>query len=171
MIKKLSVCVGILLIGAFAGYQYGYQNTSETFTLNRGSIEAHSKDFTTQWQAAFDAEDFVALRDLYEPDAWLMAQGQPARKGVDDIMAYLRALRESGMTTDVQTMTEDQFTDGNYTFSTTKWRYEYIQKDGNIASDSGRSFVILKHGEDGKLRLWRAVKNQSPDVSIEDFQK
>lgn len=128
-------------------------------------------DFTRLWQNAFEAEDYAALRDMYEPDAWLMTQGQATLKGVDDIVVYLKALREKGMTSDVKTDVENQFTDGHYSFSSTNWWVEYPRENGELFRDSGRSFVVFKRGLDGKWRLWRAMKNQSPQVLFKDVLK
>lgn len=162
---KRIVAVLLLAVLAFTGgfYVSGFASGPSAPPPSSGP-----QGFTENWQTAFDAGDFDALRDMYEPDAWLMAQGQPARKGVDDIITYLTNLKNSGMTADVETADEELVIDGNYAFSTTQWWFEYERKNGDILRDAGRAFMIFKRGEDGTWRLWRAVKNQSPDVEFRE---
>lgn len=160
MIKAIIISLALLGVGGFAGFQ-----------LASISSVSDEKDirFTEQWRKAYEANDFVALEDLYAPDAWLMSQGQPARKGTKNIINYLEALRASGMSADVITADEELIIDGDYAFSTTKWWHELPFENGELMRNSGRSFVVFKRGDDGKWRLWRAIKHETPDVNFEDM--
>ena len=127
--------------------------------------------FSVAWLAAYQSGDFEAMRDLYEPDAWLMTRDQPARKGVDAILAYFASSREIGSTATMTFETESVDIDGDYAFKTALWWLNSPQAVGEPLTDSGRSLVIFKRGSDGKWRLWRDIDNNTPDVAIEDISE
>jgi uncharacterized protein (TIGR02246 family) len=122
--------------------------------------------FSTAWRTAYQAGDFDALRDLYEPDAWLMTRDQPARKGREAILAYFKASRQPGSTAVITFESEDTVIDGDYAFKIALWRLESPKAIGEPLRDAGRSLVVFKRGEDGKWRLWRDIDNRTPDAPL-----
>lgn len=125
-------------------------------------------EFSLAWRSAYQAGDFELMRDLYEPDAWLMTRDQPARKGVDAILAYFASSRQAGGSAKIKFETEQVNIDGDYAFKTAIWWLDSPHAVGEPVRDSGRSLVIFKRGSDGKWRLWRDIDNNTPDVAIED---
>jgi len=130
--------------------------------------EAKLAAFGENWRAAYEVGDFIALEDLYEPDAWLMAQGKPARKGIDAIMTYFKTSRASGAKASIVFENESRKVDGQYAFETAHWWLEFPRENAEPLKSSGRSFLVFKRGEDGKWRVWRDIDNYTPDVMFED---
>ncbi len=124
------------------------------------------ESFSDTWRAAYQSADFVAMRDLYEPDAWLMTRDQPAREGRDAILDYFRASRQSGAEAVIVFEREDRVIDGDYAFQIARWWLESPEATGEPIRDSGRSMVIFKRGSDGTWRLWRDIDNNTPDVTF-----
>ena len=124
-------------------------------------------DFSPKWRAAYEAGDFESMRDLYEPDAWLMTRHQPARKGVDEILAYFKTSREAGGKAEIVFEFEDESIEGDVAVKVAKWWLESPQAAGEPARDSGRSVVVFKRGDDRIWRLWRDIDNHTPDVNFE----
>ncbi len=122
--------------------------------------------FSVRWRAAYEAGDFGAMNDLYEPDAWLMTRGQPARRSREAILAYFAASREAGARASIVFETEEITVDGPYAFKIAKWWLESPEAVDEPVRDSGRSFVIFRRGADGNWRLWRDIDNNTPDVSF-----
>jgi len=126
------------------------------------------EDFSIKWRASYEAGDFDSMRDLYEPDAWLMTRHQPARKGVDEILAYFKASRQAGAKASISFEYEDETIEGDIAVKVAKWWLESPRAVGEPIRDSGRSLVIFKRGEDGIWRLWRDIDNHTPDGTFED---
>ena len=124
--------------------------------------------FSHAWRAAYQDGDFDAMRDLYEPDAWLMTRDQPARKGVDEILAYFANSRQAGGKAVITFETETVEIDGDYAFKTALWWLDSPKAIGEPVRDSGRSLVIFKRGPADKWRLWRDIDNNTPDAAIKD---
>lgn len=124
--------------------------------------------FSENWAGAYAEGNFDKMRDLYEPDAWLMTRHQTARKGVDEILAYFAASRAKGGKADIQFEDEDETIDGDYAFKVAKWWLEVPTAIGEPVRDSGRSLVIFKKGSDGIWRLWRDIDNHTPDVTFDN---
>lgn len=120
--------------------------------------------FSAAWRSTYQAGDFAAMTDLYEPDAWLMTRDQPARKGRDAIIAYFAASRKPGSKAVITFESEDTVIDGAYAFKIALWRLESPNAVGEPSRDAGRSLVIFKRGADGKWRLWRDIDNRTPDA-------
>jgi uncharacterized protein (TIGR02246 family) len=120
--------------------------------------------FALSWQRAFEAGDFAALAAHYEPDAWLVTAHQPARKGRDLILTYLRAARAEGATPRFRFEQESLEIDGDYAFRTAQWWLSVLRANGTTLNDSGRSFAVLRRGADGHWRLWRDINTPTPDV-------
>ena len=125
------------------------------------------KEFSAKWREAYQSADFESMRDLYEPDAWLMTRHQPARKERDEILAYFKASRHAGAKAEITFQYEDEFIEGDIAVKTAKWWLESPQAIGEPVRDSGRSLVIFKRGSDDIWRLWRDIDNHTPDVTFE----
>ena len=123
------------------------------------------------WRSAYEAGDIEALRDLYEPDVWLMTRDQPAKKGREAVLAYFAAIKASGNKGDIKFDYEERTIDGNYAFNIAKWWLVVSGPGGEeVFRDSGRSFLVFKRGDDDRWRIWRDMDNHTPDVvfSAED---
>jgi len=125
-------------------------------------------EFSPKWRSAYESGDFDSMRDLYEPDAWLMTRHQPARKGVDEILRYFKASREAGAKATISFDYEDETIESDIAVKVAKWWLESPQAVGEPIRDSGRSLVVFKRGEDGIWRLWRDIDNHTPDVTFAD---
>jgi len=124
-------------------------------------------EFSTKWADAYSKGNFEAMRDLYEPDAWLMTRHQTARKGVDEILTYFADSRVEGSTAVIRFEDESATIDGDYAFKVAKWWLENPGAVGEPVKDSGRSLVIFKRGSDGVWRIWRDIDNHTPDVGFD----
>lgn len=124
--------------------------------------------FGDEWRAAYEVGNFETLKDLYEADAWLMAAGKPARKGIDEIMTYFKASRAAGAKASIVFENESRIVDGNYAFETAHWWLEFPRENAEPIQSSGRSLLVFKRGDDGKWRVWRDIDNDTPDVLYQD---
>lgn len=157
------IIAGVLSVTACSHAPAGKDPVRDLAT-ERAGLDA----FSTKWAAGYGAGDFESLRDLYEPDAWLMTRNQPARKGVDAILAYFAESRVEGSKAVISFEDEDETIDGDYAFKVAKWWLESPQAIGEPVRDSGRSLVIFKRGKDGVWRLWRDIDNNTPDVNFDN---
>ncbi|MBY0423448.1 MAG: SgcJ/EcaC family oxidoreductase [Parvularculaceae bacterium] len=138
--------------------------------LIAGSAAAKNADeraldaFSAAWRAAYQSGDFDRLRDLYEPDAWLMTRDQPARKGREAILAYFMASRSPDSKAAIAFDVENVVVDPPYAFKIARWRLESPKAVGEPFRDAGRSLVVFKKGVDGQWRLWRDIDNRTPDA-------
>lgn len=123
-------------------------------------------EFGPKWSAAYQNGDFDSMRDLYEPDAWLMTRHQPARKGREEILEYFKSSREVGSKAEITFDYEDETIVGDVAVKVAKWWLESPQAIGEPVSDAGRSLVVFKRGKDGVWRLWRDIDNHTPDVTV-----
>ncbi|MEM9837773.1 MAG: DUF4440 domain-containing protein [Pseudomonadota bacterium] len=121
------------------------------------------------WRAAYQAGDFDAMSDLYEPDTWLMTRDRPARKTRDAVLGYFEASRAAGAKARIVFEQESLVVDHPYAFKTAHWWLEVPGANGDMIKDRGRSFVIFKQGDDGQWRIWRDMDNHSPDVPPRDL--
>jgi len=78
-------------------------------------------EFSLKWRTAYEAGDFDSMRDLYEPDAWLMTRHQLARKGVDEILSYFKASRAAGGKATITFDYEDEVIEGDMAVKVAKW--------------------------------------------------
>ncbi len=150
--RRLFLILGAVLIASCQG------------ALDNSSLA----EFGQKWSAAYESGDFGSMRDLYEPDARLMTRHQPAKNGVDAILAYFESSRKAGAKADITFDYEEEIIDGDYAFKVAKWWLETPQAVGEPVRDSGRSLVIFKRGDDGIWRLWRDIDNHTPDVTFEN---
>ena len=151
----------ILRVLAFASLSACTPSTSAS--QDNSSLD----DFGPKWQAAYQAGNFDSMRDLYEPDAWLMTRHQPARKGREAILDYFKSSREAGSTAEITFDYEEETINGDIAVKVSKWWLDSPQAIGEPVRDAGRSLVIFKRGKDGLWRLWRDIDNHTPDVTLE----
>ncbi|MEM9705273.1 MAG: nuclear transport factor 2 family protein [Pseudomonadota bacterium] len=142
----------------------GFMMTScgESAADDAAALDAYYEAFS----AAYEAGEFDALRDLYEPDVWVMSHDRPARRGVDEVIAYYKATRRPGASASMKITVEDRVIDGDVAFQTALWRLELPGAVDRAPLDAGRSFVVFKKGTDEKWRVWRHVDNQTPDAPV-----
>ena len=128
------------------------------------------KDHGTLWSRLYEQGGVEEMRPLYEPDAWLMTEGQPAHKGVDAILAFLTRNKESGAKTSFAVDPEQIVIDGNRAFLISKY-WMTITPPGKAAIEAaGRSMLVFKRHGRG-WRIWRDMDNMAPDVRTEDRPK
>ncbi len=128
------------------------------------------KDSGVLWSRLYEQGRVAEMRPLYEPDAWLMTEGQPAHKGVDAILAFLTRNKSSGAKTSFAVAPEQIVIDGNRAFLISKY-WMTITPPGKTAIEAaGRSMLVFKrHG--GGWRIWRDMDNMAPDVRVADRPK
>ncbi|SIN59748.1 Ketosteroid isomerase homolog [Parasphingorhabdus marina DSM 22363] len=125
-------------------------------------------DWGTAWKRHFEAGDTEKLRDMYEPDAVLMANGAPPKTGVDDILEFLGRNKKAGNQVTIDFANEDITIDGKYGYLTARYWMTITPPGARPINVMGRSFLVYKKGDDGRWRLWRDMDNQAPDVRAED---
>jgi uncharacterized protein (TIGR02246 family) len=128
------------------------------------------KDHGKQWSILYEAGKVDEMRPLYEPDAWLMTQGQPAHKGVDAILAFLKRNKGSGSKVSFAVEPEQIIIDGNRAFLISKYWMTITPPGKADTQAAGRSMLVFKrHKRD--WRIWRDMDNMAPDVRAEDRPK
>lgn len=160
--RLLSLCVAPLLLASCS--------VTDTADKTRAADEAALVAAGGQWNALYSAQDWSALRALYEDDAWLMTDKAPAFRDADEIVDYLKRFADSGADITFQFAPEDVVVDRPYGFVTAKYWMSAAMPDGTEVKTSGRSFLVYKWSDNqdgGTWRLWRDIDNTSPDVSPE----
>lgn len=158
----LSLLVGPVLLASCA--------IDDTADDTRAADETALVAAGGEWNALYSAQNWPALRALYEDDAWLMTDKAPAFRGADEIVEYLKRFADSGADVTFEFAPEDVVVDRPYGFVTAKYWMNAAMPDGTEIKTSGRSFLVYKWSDGeggGTWRLWRDIDNTSPDVSSE----
>lgn len=124
-------------------------------------------EWGTKWQQLFEAGDIEKLRDMYEPDAVLMAHGSLPQIGVDAILSFLGRNKAAGNKVTIDFANEDITIDGQRAYLTAKYWMTITLADGQVLDFKGRSFLVYRKNSGGLWRLWRDMDNQAPDVMAE----
>lgn len=125
-------------------------------------------DWGKKWKRHFEAGDTEKLRDMYEPDAVLMAHGTPPQQGVEAILTFLGRNKAAGNKVTIDFANEEIRIDGSKAYLTAKYWMTISPPGAQPINVRGRSFLVYKKGPDGQWRLWRDMDNQAPDVRAED---
>ncbi len=147
--------------------------SSPASALN-GHAETSSTDeqmiteWGTKWQQLFEAGDVEQMRDMYEPDAVLMAHGALPQIGVDAILSFLGRNKAAGNKVTIDFANEDITIEGQRAYLTAKYWMTITLVNGQVLDFKGRSFLVYQKSRDGLWRLWRDMDNQAPDVAAED---
>lgn len=136
--------------------------------LAKPSAEQQIIDHGKTWSALYEAGKIEDMRDLYEPDAWLMTEGAPALKGVDAILAYLRRNKQSGNRVQFSVAPELITIDRNRAFLISKYWMTIDTPANTRIEAAGRSMLVYKRGKDRIWRIWRDMDNKAADVSFAD---
>lgn len=123
------------------------------------------RDQGALWSRLYAAGDIVRLRSLYEPDAWLMTEGQPAYRGVDAILAFLERNAASGAKTSFAVDPEQIVIDGDRAFLISKYRMTVTPPRGAAVTAAGRSMLVFKRHA-GTWRIWRDMDNRAADAGF-----
>lgn len=137
---------------------------AETGTPDTEQIIAWAND----WKRLFEAGDTEKLRDMYEPDAVLMANGAPPQIGVEAILAFLGRNKAAGNKVTIDFANENITIDGKTGYLTARYWMTIQRPDYPPFDVRGRSFLVFRKGDDGRWRLWRDMDNKAPDVRAED---
>lgn len=121
-----------------------------------------------RWKRQLETGEIEQMRDMYEPDAVLMANGVPPQKGIDAIIAFLGRNKAAGNKVTIDFANEEIVIDGNCAYLTAKYWMTITLAKGNAINVMGRSFLVFKKNDDGAWRLWRDIDNQDPDVLAKD---
>jgi len=85
MIKKITLFTFIFLILTPV-----IPSTAEQLSIGVPKTEHHKiVNWGEEWKKLVETGEIEQLRDMYEPDAVLMANGTPPQKGVDSILKFL----------------------------------------------------------------------------------
>ncbi len=147
--------------------------SSPTFALD-DQVKASQTDeqmiieWGKKWQQLFETGDIEQMRDMYEPDAVLMAHSALPQTGVDAILTFLGRNKVAGNTVTIDFSNEDISINGQRAYLTAKYWMTITLADGEDLDFMGRSFLVYKKSEDGQWRLWRDMDNQAPDVVAAD---
>lgn len=116
-----------------------------------------------RWSELFSERDWVAMRALYEDDAWLMTNNAPALRDADAIVEYLRGVGETEADITFAFEPEDVVVERPYGFVTAQYWMMVEAEGAEPLTIAGRSLLIYKY-RDGEWRLWRDIDNSAPDV-------
>lgn len=141
-----------------------HASTSEA----QASDQQQIVEWATVWKRHFEAGDTEKLRDMYEPDAVLMANGAPPQIGVEAILSFLGRNKAAGNKVTIDFANEDIIIDGKTGYLTAKYWMTIQRPDYPPFDLRGRSFLVFSRGDDGHWRLWRDMDNKAPDVRAED---
>jgi uncharacterized protein (TIGR02246 family) len=125
------------------------------------------------WSQAYAARDLDRLMALYEPDAWVMLDGQPALKGRDAVRAYFaKAFATPAGSNRIELAAEDVQIIGRLAELISLYRLT-VQTDAASAPVvlAGRSLLLYRKGKDGRWRIWRDIDNSTPDATDAAFTK
>ena len=132
------------------------------------SDEQRITGWAAKWKKLLEAGEIGQLRDMYEPDAVLMANGAPPQAGVEAILAFLGRNKAAGNRVDIDFANEEIVIEGSRAYLTAKYWMSITLATGSTINVQGRSFLVFKQGADSKWRLWKDIDNQAPDVLAED---
>jgi len=136
------------------------------------SDEAKIETWAEKWKAAFQAGDVEQLRDMYESDAVLMANGAVPAKGREAILEFLGRNKAAGNAVTIDFQNEELKFDGDRAYLTAKYWMTITLQTGKALDFMGRSFLVFKknkgHNGHAEWRLWRDIDNLAPDVRAED---
>ncbi len=132
------------------------------------SYEQQITDWAANWKMHLEAGEIEKLRDMFEPDAILMANGAPLLRGVDAILEFLGRNKAAGNQVSIDFANEEIGIEGSRAYLTAKCWMTITLAKGSTINVRGRSFLVFKLGADRKWRLWKDMDNQAPDVSVED---
>lgn len=136
------------------------------------SDEAKINAWANKWKSAFQAGDVEQLRDMYEPDAVLMANGAVPAKGREAILEFLGRNKAAGNAVTIDFQNEELKIDGDRAYLTAKYWMTITLQTGKALDFMGRSFLVFKKNpaDNGRAewRLWRDIDNLAPDVRAED---
>lgn len=145
----------------------GLPATAATAPMAVEADVAAIRAFGPEWLAAYKSGDLNALARFYEPDVWLLANNQPAKKGKDAVLAYFAARAGAGSELDIAFDYEDLTVDGDKAFLVATWRLTVTPPGRDTVRDAGRSLIVFKRGGDGAWRVWRDMDNRTPDVAAQ----
>ncbi len=163
-IKACLMAVALTIVTPGASPAYALDSHAETLSTEEQMIT----DWGKKWQQLFENGDVEQMRDMYEPDAVLMAHGALPQTGVDAILSFLGRNKAAGNEVTIDFANEDITIDGLRAYLTAKYWMTITLADGQALNFKGRSFLVYKKGRHGLWRLWRDMDNQAPDVLAED---
>ena len=126
-------------------------------------------DWGTAWKRHFEAGDTEKLRDMYEPDAVLMANGAPPKIGVDDILEFLGRNKVAGNKVTIDFANEEISVEGRIWLSDGKILDDY--STSRLSADRGHVAVLFWSIERARTAAggcggtWTI---KAPDVRAED---
>lgn len=163
-VKASSIAVALAVSFPISSPAHALDGHTETSQTDEQMIV----EWGNKWQQLFEAGDVEQMRDMYEPDAVLMAHGALPQTGVDEILSFLGRNKAAGNRVTIDFTNEDITIDGQRAYLTAKYWMTITLANGQVLDFKGRSFLVYKKNSDGQWRLWRDMDNQAPDVLAED---
>jgi len=120
-----------------------------------------------RWITFYQSGEIEKMRDLYEVDAWVMPNGSPLLRGLDETIDFFARNRRSGNEVTFRSEPEDLLIEGNRAYLVTQYSMRIKSPDGKLTDKMGRTFLVYRRGSDGMLRLWRDMDNSAPDVALD----
>jgi len=126
---------------------------------DRAAIERATQD----WIAAYEARDLDRLMTLYEPDATVALNGEPAMRGVPAVRAYFARAFASPVGK-FELNIEDIRIHGGVAHLVSLFRLTIPVADKPPVVAVGRSLLIYKRAGAG-WRILADIDNQTPDAA------
>ena len=104
------------------------------------------------WEQAANAKDAGAVAALYSENATLLAPGQPALKGRQNIQAFWQGFFDAGAS-DVKLNSGEVAGSGSLVYEIGEYRAMMPQPTGGVALGTGKYLVVYERQPDGKLKM------------------
>jgi uncharacterized protein (TIGR02246 family) len=104
------------------------------------------------WEQAANAKDAGAVAALYTENATLLAPGQPALKGRQNIQAFWQGFFDAGAS-DVKLHSVEVVGSGSLVYEIGEYRAMMPQPTGGVALGTGKYLVVYERQPEGKLKM------------------
>ncbi len=104
------------------------------------------------WEQAASAKDGAAIAALYTDNATLLAPGQPALKGRQNIQAFWQGFFDAGAS-DAKLNSVEIAGSGSLVYEIGEYRAMMPQPTGGVALGTGKYLVVYERQPDGTLKM------------------
>ena len=113
---------------------------------------SNPEDMNAALEAAFNAADRDALRELYLPESIFVTEPGKTVSGIDNILAAFDGFLEPGLPLELNL--RRTYVAGDTAELISDWVIAGTDKDGNEVRMTGTAIDILRRGPDGNWYFW-----------------